>query len=303
MIGSYFSLKESEDFRTLLSKYYEESDPIWEALYAKAIEEAEKLLNPEQRAIYNENSNENVNVEAGPGSGKTHVLTLKCAKLIYYQHVNPKSILVLAYNRAVVIELRTRLTKLFASLGLSRSASQLHVYTFSSFAKRVCGDTALSGCEMNEWEGVLLDTIKNKPNDVRAAMPDLQYVFIDEFQDITQTRLDAMFGLKKIYNGLTFFTIGDKNQSIYGFEKKESMDPNYYYKQLYETLHPQKMEMYINYRSYPKIPEEANRYLPEDSRPPVICKNDKKTNQNQSMCIFIKTTGTGQRILEDTFCG
>lgn len=209
----------------------------------------------------------------------------------------------LAYNRAVVIELRTRLTKLFASLGLSRSASQLHVYTFSSFAKRVCGDTALSECEMNEWEGVLLDTIKKKPNDVRAAMPDLQYVFIDEFQDITQTRLDAMFGLKKIYNGLTFFTIGDKNQSIYGFEKKESMDPNYYYKQLYETLHPQKKEMYINYRSYPKIPEEANRYLPEDSRPPVICKNDKKTNQNQSMCIFIKTTGTGQRILEDTFCG
>lgn len=192
----------------------------------------------------------------------------------------------LAYNRAVVIELRTRLTKLFASLGLSRSASQLHVYTFSSFAKRVCGDTALSECEMNEWEGVLLDTIKKKPNDVRAAMPDLQYVFIDEFQDITQTRLDAMFGLKKIYNGLTFFTIGDKNQSIYGFEKKESMDPNYYYKQLYETLHPQKMEMYINYRSYPKIPEEANRYLPEDSRPPVICKNDKK-NEPKSEYVYI----------------
>ena len=288
LIGSYFSLKKSEDFRTLLSKYYEESDPIWDALRATAIKKAEEQLqdNPEQWAIYNENSNENVNVEAGPGSGKTHVLTLKCAKLIYYQHVNPKSILVLAYNRAVVIELRTRLTKLFASLGLSRSASQLHVYTFSSFAKRVCGDTALSGCEMNEWEGVLLDTIKKKPNDVRAAMPDLQYVFIDEFQDITQTRLDAMFGLKKIYNGLTFFTIGDKNQSIYGFEKKESMDPNYYYKQLYETLHPQKMVMYINYRSYPKIPEEANRYLPEDSCPPVICKNDKK-NEPKSEYVYI----------------
>lgn len=286
LIGSYFSLKKSEDFRTLLSNYYEESDPIWDALRATAIKKAEKQLNPKQWAIYNENSNKNVNVEAGPGSGKTHVLTLKCAKLIYHQHVNPKSILVLAYNRAVVIELRTRLTKLFASLGLSRSASQLHVYTFSSFAKRVCGDTALSGHEMNEWEGILLKTINEKPNDVRVAMPDLQYVFIDEFQDITQTRLNAMFGLKKIYNGLTFFTIGDKNQSIYGFEKKESMDPNYYYKQLYETLHPQKMEMYINYRSYPKIPEEANRYLPEDSRPPVICKKNKE-NEPKSEYVYI----------------
>lgn len=192
----------------------------------------------------------------------------------------------LAYNRAVVIELRTRLTKLFASLGLSRSASQLHVYTFSSFAKRVCGDTALSGCEMNKWEGVLLDTINEKPNDVRAAMPDLQYVFIDEFQDITQTRLDAMFGLKKIYYGLTFFTIGDKDQSIYGFEKEESMDPNYYYDQLYKTLNPKKMTMSTNYRSYPKILKEASRFLPETSHIPVPCKKDIE-NEPKSENVYI----------------
>ena len=288
LIGSYFSLKNSEDFRTLLSNYYEESDPIWDALRATAIKKAEKQLqdNPEQWAIYNENSNENVNVEAGPGSGKTHVLTLKCAKLIYHQHVNPKSILVLAYNRAVVVELKSRLAKLFASLGLSRSASQLHVYTFHSLAKRVCGDTALSGHEMNEWERILLRTIKNKPNDVRAAMPDLQYVFIDEFQDITQTRLNAMFGLKEIYNDLTFFTIGDKDQSIYGFEKEESMDPNYYYEQLYKTLSPKKMTMSTNYRSYPKILKEASLYLPETSHVPVPCKKNKK-NEPQSEYVYI----------------
>lgn len=192
----------------------------------------------------------------------------------------------LAYNRAVIIELRTRLTKLFASLGLSRSASQLHVYTFSSFAKRVCGDTALSGCEMNKWEGVLLDTINEKPNDVRAAMPDLQYVFIDEFQDITQTRLDAMFGLKKIYYGLTFFTIGDKDQSIYGFEKEESMDPNYYYDQLYKTLNPKKMTMSTNYRSYPKILKEASRFLPETSHIPVPCKKNIE-NEPKSEYVYI----------------
>lgn len=288
LIGSYFSLKNSEDFRTLLSNYYEESDPIWDALRATAIKKAEKQLqdNPEQWAIYNENSNENVNVEAGPGSGKTHVLTLKCAKLIYHQHVNPKSILVLAYNRAVVVELKSRLAKLFASLGLSRSASQLHVYTFHSLAKRVCGDSILSGYEMNEWEGILLRTIINKPNDVRAAMPDLQYVFIDEFQDITQTRLNAMFGLKEIYNALTFFTIGDKDQSIYGFEKEESMDPNFYYEQLYKTLSPKKKTMSTNYRSYPKILKEASRYLPEASQPPVPCKKNIE-NEPQSEYVYI----------------
>ena len=267
LISSYFASKNADDFRTLLGKYYEENDQIWEALRATAIKNAEEQLrdNPEQWAIYQENSNTNVNVEAGPGSGKTHVLTLKCAKLIYHQHVNPKSILVLAYNRAVVVELKNRLTKLFASLGLSRSASQLHVYTFHSLAKIVCGQTALEGHEMNEWERILLYTIKKHPNKVRNAMPDLQYVFIDEFQDITQIRLKAMFGLRDIYNPLFFFTIGDKDQSIYGFEKEESMNPNYYYKQLYETLAPKKMEMFTNYRSYPKILNAAQRFLPNES--------------------------------------
>ena len=278
LISAYFSKTNASGFIELLSNYYDDSHPMWEAIRATAIKNAEEQLkdNPEQWAIYNEDSNTNVNVEAGPGSGKTHILTLKCAKLIYHQHVKPQSILVLAYNRAIVVELKRRLTKLFGSLGLSRSASQLHVYTFHGLAKRVCGEKALEGKEMKEWEAILLDTIKNKPNEVRNIMPDLQYILIDEFQDITQIRLDAMFTLKDIFNPLTFFTIGDKDQSIYGFEKKESMDPNFYYDQLYKEINPKKMTMNTNYRSYPKILEAASQYLPDSSCVPVSCKKNKE---------------------------
>lgn len=292
LISAYFSKINAEGYMELLSKYYDDSDPMMTAIRATAIKNAEEKLkdNPEQWAIYNENSNVNVNVEAGPGSGKTHVLTLKCAKLIYHQGVKPQSILVLAYNRAVVVELKTRLAKLFGSLGLSRSASQLHIFTFHSLAKRICGAKALDGHEMSEWEGILLNTIQNKPNEVRAAMPDLQYVFIDEFQDITQTRLNAMFGLKQIYEPLTFFTIGDKDQSIYGFEKGVSMDPNFYYDQLYKTLHPKKMTMSINYRSYPKILEAASHFLPSTSQShiPVPCKK-KKEEEPKTDYVYIYT--------------
>lgn len=271
LIASYFSVTDAGGFLELLGKYYDESDEIWQAVRATAIKNAEELLkdNPEQWAIYNFNSNANVNVEAGPGSGKTHLLTMKCAKLIYHQHVAPQSILVLAYNRAVVIELKSRLAKLFASLGLSRSASQLNVYTFHGLAKRICGEKALENHEMSVWEKILLKTIQKNPKEVSATMPDLKYVFIDEFQDITQTRLDAMFGLRDIYGKLSFFTIGDKDQSIYGFEKSESMDPNYYYNQLYKGLKPKKMTMSTNYRSYPKILEAASRFLPPTSKVPV----------------------------------
>ena len=234
LISAYFSKTDANGFTELLSKYYEDSDPIWDAIRETAIKNAEEKMkdNAEQWAIYNENSNVNVNVEAGPGSGKTHVLTMKCAKLIYRQGVRPNQILVLAYNRAVVVELKSRLSKLFSSLGLSRSASQLHVYTFHGLAKRVCGDNALEGLDMKEWEYTLLQLLKDDPMEVTKVLGDIKYILIDEFQDITQTRLEAMFEFDKIYNHPAFFTIGDRDQSIYGFEKKESMDPDYYYKPL-----------------------------------------------------------------------
>ena len=278
LISAYFSKTDASGLMELLGNYYDDSDPIWDAIRKTAIKNAEEQLkdNPEQWAIYSEDSNTNINVEAGPGSGKTHLLTLKCAKLIYHQHVNPRNILVLAYNRAVVVELKRRLAKIFGSLGLSRSASQLHIYTFHGLAKRICGTKALEGHDMKDWESILLETIKHNPSEVRAVMPDLQYIFIDEFQDITQIRLNAMFAFKGLFNPLTFFTIGDKDQSIYGFEKIESMDPNYYYDQLYSELKPKKMTMSTNYRSYPKILQAAALYLPETSKIPVPCKLNKE---------------------------
>ena len=267
LISAYFSKTDANGFTELLSKYYDDDDVIWEAIRETAIKNAEEKMkdNPEQWAIYNENSNNNVNVEAGPGSGKTHVLTMRCAKLIYRQHVRPEQILVLAYNRAVVVELKARLNKLFTSLGLSRSASQLHVYTFHGLAKKVCGGAALDGLEMSEWEERLLSLMKNNPIEVTKVLGDIQYVLIDEFQDITQTRLNAMFELDKIYNHPAFFTIGDRDQSIYGFDRApDPIDPQYYYDQLYKHLESKPMRMYTNYRSYPSILEAAKKFLPID---------------------------------------
>jgi ATP-dependent exoDNAse (exonuclease V) beta subunit len=88
-----------------------------------------------------------------------------------------------------------------------------------------------------------------------------------------------MFELKRLYNKVSYFTIGDKDQSIYGFEKMESMDPNYYYNQLYERLAPKKMTMTTNYRSYPKILSLASKWLPENSEIPKPCKQ---------LCLYTK---------------
>lgn len=273
LIDSYFGAGDAKDLLTVLGNYYPEDNQIWGAIRKLAIEDAEQKMkrNPEQWAIYTAASHMNVNVLAGPGSGKTHVLTMKCAKLIYKENVAPSQILVLAYNRAVVIELKTRLAKLFASLGLSRSASQLHVYTFHGLAKRVCGEQILDSEDIKSWERQLLKLIQANPMELKRLFPDIRYVLVDEFQDITQTRLDALFELKRIYPKISFFTIGDKDQSIYGFDKVESTDPDYYYKQLYDKLKPKQMTMFTNYRSYPEILRQAERFLPQGSLCPLPC--------------------------------
>lgn len=278
LISAYFSCKDAADFIGLLQKYYPEEQhrKFWDSLRKTAITNAEAQMkdNKEQWAIYQAPSDQNINVEAGPGSGKTHVLTMRCAKLIYHEHVAPSKILVLAYNRAVVVELRSRLERLFLQLGLTRSACRLHVYTFHGLAKRALKDQ-LKELELKEWEGKLLELVKDRFQDFRKIFPDLQYVLIDEFQDITQTRLDFIFELSRKYPKISFFTIGDKNQSIYGFEKEESTDPNYYYKQLYEVLKPERMTMFVNYRSYPKILDAAAGLLPEGEEIPKPCRKNR----------------------------
>lgn len=273
LIDSYFGARDAKDLQAVLGKYYPENHEIWEAIRQQAIKDAEQRMqrNRDQWAIYTTASNVNVNVLAGPGSGKTHVLTMKCAKLIYKENASPSQILVLAYNRAVIIELKTRLAKLFASLGLSRSASQLHVYTFHGLAKRVCGEQILDSENIKSWERQLLKLIQVNPMELKRLFPDIRYVLVDEFQDITQTRLDALFELKKIYPKTSFFTIGDKDQSIYGFDKEESVDPDYYYSQLYDKLKPKQMTMFTNYRSYPEILRQAERFLPKGSSCPQPC--------------------------------
>ena len=279
-ISEYFKCVTFDDFFSLVSNYYDENNPedrkFIAALQDEAIIKEEKILGKEQRIIYDAPTDEDINVLAGPGSGKTHILTLRCARLIYRENVSPSEILVLAYNRAVVVELRNRLDRLFGSLGLGRSASQIHVYTFSALARVVCGKS-LDDVDIKDWEGYFLDALRSRPADVKQILPGIRFVMIDEFQDITQTRLDAMLTMRQIYTGVKFFTIGDKNQSIYGFDKKidgvpESTSPDYYYRQLTSKLSPHEYTMRTNYRSYPKILAAASYYLKNPVDSPISSK-------------------------------
>lgn len=290
-IRRYFMCRNYDDYLSLASDYVPEGSKIMDELTEEALKEEEKKMagNKEQFKIYNQPRNVNVNVLAGPGSGKTHVLTLRCAKLIYKEHVDPKHILVLAYNRAVVIELRNRLDKLFTRLGMSKIAHKLHVHTFAAWAK-ICMGEKLKNIPTEEWEGLFINFLRNDVVGFKGVFPEVKYVLIDEFQDINKNRLDALLELHKIFPDAKFFMIGDINQSIYGFDRVPKdkwgnavvmsaheyanlLSPQPYYDRMKDELSPKQLGMFTNYRSYQKILDEAKVFVPEGYQLPVSAKS------------------------------
>lgn len=284
-IQSIFQSKNSDDFVNNIAKFSNKNSMLLQQLQAHALElEESKLVdNEEQWQIYNAPLNQNINVMAGPGSGKTHILTMRAARLVYREHVAPESILVLAYNRAVVIELKNRLSTLFSELGMPRLGRRIKVFTFHGLAKR-CLQGKLNDIETSSWELALASALQLEPQLFTSLFPRLEYLMIDEFQDITATRLQVLNLIVSQYQDLRLFTIGDINQSIYGFDRinnhgsnqrisvqeyaaKLCPEPYYYY--LQQRFKPITMTLCRNYRSYPDILKLASEFLKDKTYLPV----------------------------------
>ena len=275
-IQKYFQCRNYDDYLRLAGDYIPDGSELMAELTEEALKKEEDRLagNEQQLKIYQQPINRNVNILAGPGSGKTHVLTLRCARLIYREHIEPSHLLVLAYNRAVVTELKNRLDILFTKLGLSKIAHQLHVYTFHALAKKCMGQL-LNNIPTEKWESEFLKYLNNNVAEFKVLFPQIEFVLVDEFQDITQTRLDSLLRIHKIYRKAKFFTIGDINQSIYGFDRvpkdviltpdeyAEKLNPQPYYEQLKKELKPVQLTMSTNYRSYQKILDASAKFIPE----------------------------------------
>lgn len=292
-IKRYFKCEAEADYMAMLSDYNDENSERMSALRKDAITQQEERLDPMQRDIYDTSIDKDINVIAGPGSGKTHVLTLRCAKLVYHHQIPPQNILVLAYNRAVVEELKARLSRLFNELGYGRSLSRLQIYTFHGMAKKYCYDLVKDVDQLDEWEGIFLNYVRQNPGRFKSDMGNIQYVLIDEFQDITQVRLELMLEIRKLFSKPKFFTIGDINQSIYGFDKakhNQPMDPGYYYTQLNNAIHPVEMGMTTNYRSYQGILDAAMPFIPHCA-PELRPVASPKTVVPDKQYVFISDSG------------
>ena len=257
-IKKYFACNSLESLINMLQNYLPETDPVFQAFRGEAIKEKERGLNKEQKNVYDAAINQNINVVAGPGSGKTHTLSLRVAKLVHHVGILPEEILVLAYNRAVVSELKERLGKLFNDLGYSNIAKRLKIFTFHGMAKRYCKEE-IGQADFGEWENIFLDKLNSQPGIILNQLGRIKHILVDEFQDINDTRMDILSMLTTLI-GSKIFIIGDPNQSIYGYDRKVT-DPYYYYDQFNKLFQPASFSLVNNHRSYPDILKIAARIL------------------------------------------
>ncbi|MEO5925564.1 MAG: UvrD-helicase domain-containing protein [Bryobacteraceae bacterium] len=102
-----------------------------------------KLSPEQQRAV--EREGQDVCVVAGPGSGKTRVLTERFAWLIEQRNVEPSRILAITFTEKAAIEIKQRLVKRFtASPDLRESVERAWVSTIHGFCTRLLKENAIA---------------------------------------------------------------------------------------------------------------------------------------------------------------
>lgn len=235
-------------------------------------------LNEFQKAIV-EAEDPAISVIAGPGSGKTRTIVHRIAHLIKVKRVQPDRILVLAYNRNAVRELRLRLQALIGSL-----ASRLRVYTFHGLALALLGRTLEEtsrpdSSRQRDTETQFDNLLKNACDLLEGQEEDndeiqfrrirllgnTEHIFVDEYQDVTEQE----YRLIQLISGLgdsedpnqavqiNLCVIGDDDQNIYGFRGADAK----FILQFKSEYRAKQFLLTENYRSTESIIDVGNRVI------------------------------------------
>lgn len=153
-------------------------------------------------------------VTAGPGTGKTHVLIHRVAKLISDDNIAPSEILVLSFSRAAVKEIRERLRE------SGGDALYLRASTFDSFATRVLSLVEpLSAWQSESYERRIkrAATLILQNEYAGQEARSYRHIVVDEIQDLVGARAEFVKVLLLACTG-GFSLFGDPAQGIYGFQ-------------------------------------------------------------------------------------
>lgn len=177
-------------------------------------------LTDEQFEIVRQPASAKILVTAGPGTGKTHVLTARLAALVSFYDVSPgQGLLLLTFSRAAVATIRERVKAVGGDVAFVRA------YTFDSFATRLLSQFKPEGDWVHEsYDGRIKRAreLIRSDEETREYLAGFEHLLVDEMQDLVGERSDFM---KAILDCITGFTLlGDPAQGIYDFQLKNEAD-------------------------------------------------------------------------------
>lgn len=223
MVEDYFSKPLEKVIATYISDTVDATKPYIRN-YAKDV--LPDYFSEVQSQIVKETSRAAM-VLAGPGSGKTTVVIHRVAYLLMIEEIKPEKILILAYNRLAVLELRNRLKELVGC-----HAVGVTIQTFHGLARQLTGlsekeapDAALDdiiaripqlNSERNSkkrhdnarYQWMIEEALRQ----LRERPQHYQYIMVDEFQDIDEYQYE-MIGLLADLQEQTEEGIDDQNKN------------------------------------------------------------------------------------------
>lgn len=229
----------------------------------------------QQSAVVNEKNQ--LLIVAGPGSGKTTVLTQRIVHLINYKNIAPQNCLAITFTRKAAQEMRERLAKL-----LNGNAKSVNIHTFHSLCfsilkenyekaglnedfivmseqeKSLCKDEIILEKALGFDDLILLSVklLTEDENILNIYRNRFKYTFVDEYQDIDENQYKLIRLL--VPNNGNIFVIGDPNQAIYGFRGGDAKFFNNFTEDYPDA---QIINLKNNYRSTNSIVDASNQMI------------------------------------------
>jgi len=169
-----------------------------------------------QDAVLKEPADARILVDAGPGTGKTHVACARVSSMIR-EGIPATRIWIISFTRTAVVELRNRIA---GALDDPFDASAVRIATLDSHAWALQSGFASDAVLSGSYDQGIAQTLQRirEDEDVSEYLLRLGHLVIDEAQDIVGVRAELTLAIIDALGpecGVTVFA--DEAQAIYGF--------------------------------------------------------------------------------------
>jgi ATP-dependent DNA helicase RecQ len=244
-VDDYFVM----DYDMFLLKYFKgRKEEISQNITPKKFKQLFGELSPAQLSIVNDHKSKCIVVAAGPGSGKTKLLTHKLASLYMMEDIKHEQMLMLTFSRAAATEFKLRLMTL-----IGNAANFIQITTFHSYCFDLLGKVG----DIEKSDKIIEQTVeKINAGEVDITRLTKTVLVIDEAQDMSAAEYSLIKTLMDYNIDLRIIAVGDDDQNIYEFRGSSSI----FFESLMNEPEAKKYELIDNYRSRTNIVDFANQF-------------------------------------------